>query len=154
MPNEADGHDEKPGPDKKAAPRILVVDDERVNLTVAQRVLSDAGYEVAIAASGAEALKIADTQSSFDLFLIDILMPEMHGDELVKTFLLRFPNAKVLYFTGHSGRLFQSRNLLSEREALIDKPVTMSSLLQAVSMSLFGHTQGLASKEDVPPGGL
>jgi CheY-like chemotaxis protein len=144
MPNEADDPSELEVRATNAIPRILVVDDEQVILEFAHRVLSDAGYDVAIASRGVDALKLTDTQSPFDLFVIDVLMPEMRGDELAPRLFQRFPNAKVLYFTGHSDSLFETRNVLWESEAFIDKPVTIDGLLEAVSMILFGHTQGLA----------
>lgn len=67
-------------------------------------------------------------------------MPKMRGDELAPQLLQYFPYAKVLYFTAHSDRLFDGRSALWESDAFIDKPVTMNGLLEAVSMSLFGHT--------------
>lgn len=144
MANESDGPREKAVRAKGGVPRVLVVDDEQSILTFAQRLLSDAGYEVALASNGREALKLVDKQSPFDVFVIDIVMPEMRGDELAPQLLHRFPHAKVLYFTGHSDRLFEGRSVLRESETFIDKPVTMKGLLEAVSMSLFGHTQGPA----------
>lgn len=71
-------------------------------------------------------------------------LPEMRGPVLARTLLQRFPNARVLYFTGQTDRLFEGRGVLDEREAFIDKPVTVNGLLEAVSMSLFGHTRGPA----------
>jgi two-component system cell cycle sensor histidine kinase/response regulator CckA len=138
-----------PGEQKRArtdngVPRVLVVDDEQSILTFAQRVLSDAGYQVAAALNGPEALELVDKQSPFDLFVIDIVMPGMGGPVLAQTLLQRFPKAKVLYFTGQSDHLLEGRRVLYEREAFVDKPVTMNGLLEAVSMSLFGHTHGLA----------
>jgi CheY-like chemotaxis protein len=125
-------------------PRILIVDDERSTLTFSQRVLSDAGYQVAAALNGPEALALVDNQRPFALFVIDIVMPGMRGDELAQGLLQRFASAKVLYFTGNSDRLFEEQRVLREREAVIEKPAAMNGLLEAVSMSLFGHTRGLA----------
>ena len=48
----------------------------------------------------------------------------------------------MLYFTGFSERLFESRHALWEHEAFIEKPVTVNGLLEAVSLMLFGHTNG------------
>jgi hypothetical protein len=49
---------------------------------------------------------------------------------------------KILYFTGYSDWLFSGNAMLGENEALIKKPVTLEVLLEAVSLSLFGHTRG------------
>jgi DNA-binding response OmpR family regulator len=58
--------------------RVLVVDDQDDIREMARLVLAGAGYEVVVAASGKEALKLARA-SSFDLVLLDINMPELDG---------------------------------------------------------------------------
>ena len=91
-------------------PRVLVVDDEAAILSFAGRVLRDAGYEVALASDGPEALRIiAEQQRAFDVFVIDVQMPHMRGDELARRIRQAQPDAKVLYFTGFSDRLFDER---------------------------------------------
>src|SRR5713226_3818671 len=105
------------------------------------RALQDAGYKVVLASDGPQALDLVVAQSPFDLFVIDVAMPKMQGDELARQIRQIEPDAKVLYFTAHSDRLFEPRHVLWEREAFLDKPVSMKGLLEAVSMSLFGHTQ-------------
>ena len=123
--------------------RILVVDDEASIRRLAERTLRDAGYEVALASDGPEALTIVETQTvPFDLFVVDFSMPQMRGDELARQLRYRDPDAKVLYFTAYSDRLFAERHVLSEHEAFIEKPVALKGLLEAVSMVLFGHTHG------------
>jgi PAS domain S-box-containing protein len=61
--------------------RILVVDDEQINLEVILGQLSDQIYQLSFAHSGHEALKIL-TGNSFDLILLDVMMPEMSGYEV------------------------------------------------------------------------
>ena len=56
----------------------------------------------------------------FDLFVLDILMPQMRGDELARQLRHREPDAKVLYITGRSDRPFDDRHMLWEHEAFID----------------------------------
>jgi two-component system cell cycle sensor histidine kinase/response regulator CckA len=123
-------------------PRVLVIDDEDSIRTFADRVLREAKYDVMLAADPTEALKIAEAQGPFDLFVIDMVMPRMTGDELAAQLRRSDPDAKILYFTGFSDKLFSARTMLWEHEAFIEKPVTMKGLLEAVSMSLFGHTHG------------
>jgi FixJ family two-component response regulator len=73
---------------------------------------------------------------------VDVVMLQMRGDELGRRLRLQDPDVKVLYFTGFSDRLFQSRQTLWEYEAFLEKPVTVAGLLEAVSLILFGHTNG------------
>jgi two-component system cell cycle sensor histidine kinase/response regulator CckA len=122
--------------------RILVVDDEEPIRQFAERILRDAGYEVVVASDGREALGVVEAQSRFDLFVIDFVMRQMRGDELGHQLHQRDPDAKVLYFTGYSDQLFAARKVLGKNEAFIAKPVSTKALLEAVSMSLFGHTSG------------
>ena len=131
--------------------RVLVVDDEESILTFAERALSVAGYEVVVASDGPETLRLVDVQSRpFDLFVIDVQMPEMRGDELARQLRRRDPDVKVLYFTGYSDRLFDSRQTLWEHEAFIEKPVTVKGLLEAVALLLFGHTDGPVDRNPAP----
>ena len=121
---------------------MLVVDDEESVRTFAERVLRGAGYDVVLASDGLGALSIAEEQGSFDLFVVDVMMPQMQGDELGRRLRRRDPDVKVLYFTAYSDQLFKEKATLWEHEAFLDKPVTVAGLLEAVSLLLFGHTRG------------
>jgi len=63
------------------AGNVLVVDDAAVNRMLLEGILSDAGYKVRTASSGAEALQRID-ESAPDIVLLDIRMPEMDGFEV------------------------------------------------------------------------
>ncbi|WP_298924835.1 adenylate/guanylate cyclase domain-containing protein [uncultured Ramlibacter sp.] len=63
--------------------RILVVDDTPDNLYLMQALLEDA-YAVSTASSGAQALEIARSESPPELILLDIMMPEMDGYEVLR----------------------------------------------------------------------
>src|ERR1700677_1895729 len=63
--------------------RILVVDDENLNCEVLSRRLQREGYEATSASSGKEALKLL-YKGSFDAILLDFLMPEMNGMDVLQ----------------------------------------------------------------------
>jgi class 3 adenylate cyclase len=63
--------------------RILVVDDNASNRDVLERRLTREGHQVASAANGAAALELASAQD-FDLILLDLIMPEMNGFEVLR----------------------------------------------------------------------
>ncbi len=63
--------------------RILVVDDEQVNVTVLWGILRHAGYEVLTANSGAEAVALASAERP-DMILLDVMMPGESGFESCK----------------------------------------------------------------------
>ena len=124
------------------APRVLVVDDEVSNLRLAERILQAAGYVVAAAGSGADALQLVDEQGPFDIYVLDVMMPSMRGTELADAIRQRQPQARVLYFTAYSHALFTGAQLLKENEAFVQKPVSKQELLEAVSLLLFNDLQG------------
>jgi CheY-like chemotaxis protein len=111
--------------------RVLVVDDEAPIRTFTARVLRDAGYVTAVAANAPDALSIAEGEAPFDLFVLDVTMPGMRGDELARRLRQGSPDAKVLYLTGFSDRLFEERSVLWEGEAFVEKPVTPQGLREA-----------------------
>ncbi|HRY46029.1 MAG TPA: response regulator, partial [Thermoanaerobaculia bacterium] len=68
---------------------LLVVDDNEVNRDLLSRRLVAAGFAVAGAASGPEALTALD-EGRFDLVLLDVMMPEMDGLEVLRRIRARF----------------------------------------------------------------
>jgi CheY-like chemotaxis protein len=124
------------------APRVLVVDDEVSNLRLAERILQGAGYVVAAADAGADALQLIDGQEPFDVYVLDVMMPSMRGTELADAIRQRQAEARILYFTAYSHALFTGARLLKENEAFVQKPVSKQELLEAVSLLLFNDLKG------------
>ena len=112
--------------------RVLVVDDDEGIRRFAVRALGR-GYEVMTACDGADALRLVESELRFDLFVIDVMMPGMRGDELAQRLHDRDPETKVLYFTGYADQFFALRPRLRENETVLVKPVSMGALLEAVS---------------------
>ena len=63
---------------------VLVVDDNEANRDLLRRRLERQGYTVAVAADGSRALELIETES-FDLVLLDIMMPRMNGYQVLET---------------------------------------------------------------------
>ena len=82
-------------------PRVLLVDDDEVNLLLTAAALRERGFEVTEAASGSEALGLLSTRAP-DVVVLDALMPELDGFETCS--LLRatpgFESLPVLMLTG------------------------------------------------------
>jgi CheY-like chemotaxis protein len=60
--------------------RVLVVEDNRVNSTIAQRLLARAGYDVEVVDNGREAVQAVE-RANYDVVLMDVQMPGMNGFE-------------------------------------------------------------------------
>jgi diguanylate cyclase (GGDEF)-like protein/PAS domain S-box-containing protein len=75
--------------------RILVVDDEATVRTIIQQFLENAGFTVSVATSGEEALHCLDNDQ-FDLMLLDIVMPEMEGVEVLKAVRQKYSKSQLL----------------------------------------------------------
>ena len=117
---------------------VLAVDDNAVNLTVLDQILSALGHDVTKAASGAEALQLLAGRP-FDLVLMDIQMPGMTGIEALR-FLRRTPGENravpVIALTADvtsGGREHYHELGFTEHEA---KPIQVRSLMDAMARAL------------------
>jgi ATP-dependent Lon protease len=81
--------------------RVQVVDDEEIARTNLEHILKKEGYQVAVAANGAEALVQMDA-AAFDLVLTDLLMMKVGGMELLEAIKRRSPNTEVIIITGYA----------------------------------------------------
>ncbi|MDF1565452.1 MAG: response regulator [Deltaproteobacteria bacterium] len=109
--------------------RVLVVEDMPVIRTFIERVLTRAGAEVRVAASGPEALEAA-AGTRFDLLITDVVMPEMTGPELVEQLRARELQPPVLFISGHASDEKALEG--DERAAFLAKPFASAQLLEAV----------------------
>lgn len=119
-------------------PIVLVVDDDRVQVTLLTSYLKKAGFRVVSAPSGDHAVAaLADVDAAavnaISLLVTDLDMPGRDGRQLAAEIRKRHPALKVLYVTGNADRLFQSGRLLGPNESFLEKPVTPELLLEAVN---------------------
>ena len=116
--------------------KILIVDDNKLNLTVAKNVLRSI-YEITPASSGAEALGCIENQS-FDLILLDINMPEMDGFEVLEK-LKAAPDTKdipVIFLTADSDAETETKCFMSGALDFIAKPFVPEVMRSRISRIL------------------
>ncbi len=77
------------------AARILIVDDEPVNLKVLENHLRLQGYQVEKAGNGSQALEIIQRSKPFDLIILDIMMPKMSGYEVCQKIRETYPPSSL-----------------------------------------------------------
>ena len=111
---------------------LLVEDEERVRLAL-QRVLTNAGYTVFVAADGEEALALFEKGSQpIDLLLTDVVMPKMTGPQLAGRITALRPATRILYMSGYAPNSIVHHGVLDEGIEFIQKPLTPQALLAKV----------------------
>ncbi len=80
---------------------ILIVDDEEIIIRSCQRILGDGSFAVDAVADGWEALKKVD-ETSYDVVILDVMMPGMGGLEVLQHIKERHPDTDVIMMTGLS----------------------------------------------------
>jgi len=75
--------------------KILIVDDSAFTRGIHKQILEKEGYETVEAASGAEALEKFEKENP-DLVIMDLLMPDMDGMEVIKKILEKHPDARTV----------------------------------------------------------
>jgi two-component system cell cycle sensor histidine kinase/response regulator CckA len=123
-------------------PLVLVVDDEALIREMEMRILQHAGYRVMEADGGTAALAVLAQGVTPDLVIADLDMPDLPGEEMVRSIHAARPKQKVLYVTANIDRLLNVRSLVWEGEAFLDKPFSTKGLLEAVSLLLTGSLRG------------
>ncbi len=119
---------------------ILVVEDEPTIRDLARRQLAGEGYTVFAAGDAAEAMRFADAhEETVDLVVADVLMPGMHGPELVRQLRFRYPDLSALYISGYTD---ESAHWLEDGADFIAKPFQMPELVQRVHAMLHDRRSG------------
>lgn len=117
--------------------RILVVDDEPAARVLANRVFSEAGYEVTTVQSGFECLeRFRKRPNGFDLILLDLSMPFMDGEETFRRLRDIHPDVVVLLSTGFTAQERVDRMLAAGLAGFIRKPHRPDELLARVQAIL------------------
>jgi DNA-binding response OmpR family regulator len=119
------------------SPTILVVDDEADMLNLLRLILRRGGWQVVTAASGSEALQLADRYLP-DLILLDIMMPGLNGHEVCARLRqdARFKQTPILALTAQAHLEEQVRAHLAGIDEYIVKPVAPAELLERVRAHL------------------
>lgn len=137
--------------------KILVVDDEIVNLQVIINLLSLHNYSVAAAFNGKEALKLIENEE-FDLIILDVMMPNMSGYEVCKIIREKFSlvGLPVLMLTAQS----QITNLCMgfdcgandyiikpfEKAEMLTRIKTLITMKNAVNLSTMDELTGILNR--------
>ena len=113
--------------------RILVVDDEYPVRNVLSLSLEHLGYNVEIASSGTEALELyRKSKQPIDLVILDMLMPQLSGDQTFFKLKAIDPDVKVLVISGYSSQEAVNSILDNGGLGFVQKPFTITELAKRV----------------------
>jgi two-component system sensor histidine kinase/response regulator len=126
--------------------RVLLVEDNAVNQTLAFRLLEKRGYSVIVAANGREAVE-AFENNQFDVVLMDIQMPVMDGFEVAAAIRakekLTGGHVPIIAMTAHALKSDQERCISAGMDAYVSKPIR--------TRELFSTIESVLSNKDAAP---
>ncbi|HEY0116082.1 MAG TPA: response regulator [Allosphingosinicella sp.] len=110
---------------------ILLVEDEAMVRTVAERALTRHGYTVLTAESGEAALEILDREDQIDLMISDVVMPTMDGPTTVRAARDSRPDLPILFISGYAEEQLR-KSIDIPNVAFLPKPFSVQQLAETV----------------------
>lgn len=113
---------------------ILMIDDDREVLEINKKYLTGEGFDVSIASSAEQGIRMA-RQCSPDCILLDVMMPDRNGYEVCRI-LRTFTSAPILFLTGKSSEDDKITGLTSGADDYIVKPYSLRELKARIDILL------------------
>ena len=113
---------------------ILMIDDDREVLEINKKYLTGEGFDVSIASSAEQGIRLAK-QRSPDCILLDVMMPDRNGYEVCRI-LRTFTSAPILFLTGKSSEDDKITGLTSGADDYIVKPYSLRELKARIDILL------------------
>ena len=114
--------------------KILIIEDEKPISDLMVMNLTRAGYKCTARYNGREAADLLEENQSFDLILLDVMLPEINGYELME--YIRPMNIPVIFITAMNSLDNRIKGLTSGAEDYIVKPFEIVELLARISIVL------------------
>ena len=112
---------------------ILLVEDEKILLSLGCQQLEELGYTVLSCHLPQEALQIAaDYPEPIHLLITDVVMPEMNGLQLSQKISEQRPETKLLFMSGYTADIIAHHGILDERLNFMQKPFSYETLAEKV----------------------
>ncbi len=118
-------------------PRIVAIDDEAEFVDMIQNYFGLRGYEINVAIRGAKGIELIKEHKP-DVVLMDLKMPGIDGDEVLKLIKTLSPSPKVIFVTAYDdGGKTKSRLLGMGAYAYFDKPISsLRDLEEAINKAV------------------
>lgn len=111
--------------------KVLLVDDEKDFLEVLGERMKIRGMDVSTAATATEALSLTENQS-FDAIVLDLMMPEMDGLEVLQNIKAKNPELQVILLTGHGSVEKGVEAMRLGAMDFVEKPADLESLTEKI----------------------
>ncbi len=115
--------------------RILIVDDDAASLTSLGEAMTREGYQVTLAGSGEEALRLNE-QNEFDVVITDLRMPDVDGLRVVRAFKNSHPETVVIIMTGFASMDTVVDAIAAGAHDYISKPFRLDQMRLKVQQSM------------------
>ena len=117
--------------------RVLIVDDENIVRELIKGVLSEEGIDVLKAADGYEAIKIfKDGHNRIDLVILDMIMPGIKGDEVLRQLREIRNDVKIIISSGFMSEEQRERLMEYKVDGFLDKPYKDKDVIAAITKIL------------------
>ena len=113
--------------------KILIAEDDHDTSKLLGAELTRAGCEVAYAKDGEETLRIAQEQN-FDVILMDMMMPEVTGEEVARTLQRSCNRAQIIAVTAK--KMSPGELVRVGVTELVDKPIIFTALFDAIDRAI------------------
>ncbi len=115
------------------APKILITDDDELMLISVEGLLESKGYAVDTASSGKEALEKAASES-YDLFVLDIVMPVMSGFAVLESLrkMEAYDTTPIVMLSAKSGEADREKGKHLGATRFLPKPIEPEKLIEAL----------------------
>ncbi|WP_323702544.1 response regulator transcription factor [Mammaliicoccus sp. Dog046] len=127
--------------------KILVVEDDVKIARVIQLELEYANYKISIAHSGRQALEKFE-EESFDLILLDVMIPELNGLEVLRRIREENDNIKIIMLTARDAVMDKVSGLDSGANDYMTKPFEIEELLARIRVHLKQSGEMVKGKEE------
>ena len=116
--------------------RLLVVDDNKLNLRVASKLLSALNFEVVTANSGIESIELINKGETFNLIFMDIMMPEMDGIETMKKLKEMGFSSPIVALTADAMDGSREKYLSAGFDDYLSKPINQMTISETLEKFL------------------
>jgi CheY-like chemotaxis protein len=128
------------------AKRVLIVDDDARNVFALTNVLEGRGMHVRYAENGLDAIRMLEPDGSFDLVLMDIMMPGLDGYETIQRIraMPHFESLPIISLTAKAMKGDREKSIAAGASDYITKPVNIDQLMSLLRVWLYDRAATVA----------